>query len=140
MVRYPLYIVVIHVSRPISIDVGALGRISFNEGYYVYVGSGGRAPYSRIRRHFDRIKKPRWHIDYLTQYYPACDAYIIWRPGTGEYGLARFLENRYRFVRGFGSSDSPSKSHLFYIGGEGELCRLVKILKSELGAEHISID
>ena len=137
MPNYPLYIVGIYVSKPITIEVGSLGRVSFRKGYYIYIGSGGRAPLSRIHRHFRRNKRIRWHIDYLTQYYPALEAYVIWSPNIDEYGLYLDLCSRYEFIEGFGSSDKRSKSHLFYLGGLDGYRDAINYIVSKYGAEYV---
>ncbi len=139
MSRYPTYIIIIHVSTPVHIEVGALGKVLFKEGYYIYVGSGGRHPIKRIKRHFRRDKKLKWHIDYLTNVFPAVEAYIIWDLEDGEWMLAEDLQRRYSYVPGFGSSDKPSKSHLYYIGSRGELNNVIDYLVNKYGAEKVSI-
>lgn len=139
MTRYPLYIVGIYVSKPTYIVVGSLGRVFFREGYYIYVGSGGRYPLSRIRRHFRRDKGVRWHIDYLTQRYPAFEAYIVRDQPIDEYGLARELCDKHMFIEGFGSSDKRSKSHLFYLGDEDGYREAVYYIVSRYGAERIRV-
>lgn len=59
------YQLVIEVSRPVEVTVGALGRQRFPAGIYVYTGSAARNLEARIERHLRREKTLRWHIDYL---------------------------------------------------------------------------
>ena len=54
------------VGRDLRIRVGSLGVIEFKKGYYIYVGSGQTNLEKRIQRHKKKIKKVKWHIDYLT--------------------------------------------------------------------------
>lgn len=64
-----------------SIEVGALGAIYFESGFYFYIGSakgaGGLA--ARIGRHFNRsdYKKKRWHIDYVRAEMTVLGCWII---------------------------------------------------------------
>ncbi|MHA1295495.1 MAG: GIY-YIG nuclease family protein [Promethearchaeota archaeon] len=66
------YILVIYLKDDDYIKVGKLGKISFQKGYYVYVGSamgdkGSTTLNNRIARHLQKSgeKKLFWHIDYL---------------------------------------------------------------------------
>ena len=77
MILVRSYIVIIYVSRISKLKIGSLGVKIFPKGYYLYVGSGGRNVIKRLSRHFKIGKKARWHIDYLTNFYPAIDAYIV---------------------------------------------------------------
>jgi len=139
MSRYPTYIVIIHIPMSCYINVGALGRIFFEKGYYVYIGSGGRYPIKRIKRHFRRNKKLKWHIDYITIVFPAIEAYIMWGLEGGEEVLAQDLQSRYCYVPGFGSSDKSSKSHFFYIGNRAELDKVIDYFMDKYSAEKVSI-
>ncbi len=136
---YPAYIVIIFVPKDSLIEVGALGKILFKRGYYIYVGSGGRNPYLRIKRHFTKRKRVRWHIDYLTRYYPAVDGYIIHGLDGGEVELARLLARCLSSIKRFGASDKPSKSHLFYISNLGELTNILRYLEEIFILERVFI-
>ena len=67
-----IYSLVISVSTPARVSVGALGNLNFLQGYYIYTGSArGRASmnlHTRLRRHLQNTKKDRWHIDYLLKH------------------------------------------------------------------------
>jgi sugar fermentation stimulation protein A len=67
-----IYSLVISVSTPAEVSVGALGNLNFLQGYYIYTGSArGRAYmnlHTRLRRHLQNTKKDRWHIDYLLKH------------------------------------------------------------------------
>lgn len=60
------YVFLMRLSRPASLEVGALGRFRFPAGWYAYVGSAQKAMRKRIERHCARDKRKRWHIDYLS--------------------------------------------------------------------------
>ncbi len=63
MITYQL---LIHLPKPISLNVGKIGFIDFPKGHYLYTGSAKKNMKSRIKRHFSKNKKLHWHIDYLT--------------------------------------------------------------------------
>ncbi len=121
------YVLVIEVRRPISIKVGSLGRISFDKGYYCYVGSAmgrGRSLESRISRHLTRKKKLRWHIDYLLRRKESEIVLILCFRSQRriECELAKKLSKcASGYVSKFGSSDCKCKSHLFYFSNYSEL-------------------
>ena len=53
-----------------TIRVGALGNLTFQDGWHIYVGSAlGSGGLQRLRRHISlahlRDKRPTWHVDYL---------------------------------------------------------------------------
>ena len=62
-----VYTLLIKIGEKIEADVGALGRVKLDEGYYLYVGSalGPGGLKARISRHFRKSKKLKWHIDFL---------------------------------------------------------------------------
>ena len=62
-ITYQLLIV---VKKESSIQVGRLGKFTFPAGFYIYTGSAKKNMEARIKRHFRKRKKKRWHIDYLT--------------------------------------------------------------------------
>lgn len=102
-----------------TINIGALGRVSFRRGWHVYIGSaGGPGGLLRVRRHIrysrNAERPPRWHIDYLLSD-PRFNlvAAVCARSGTDmECRLASSLSAP--FISRFGSSDCSCQSHLFY--------------------------
>ncbi|MEM4290335.1 MAG: GIY-YIG nuclease family protein, partial [Nitrososphaerota archaeon] len=98
------------------IRVGALGRLHFKRGVYVYVGSARRGLLSRIRRHISKRKRLRWHIDWITsrRFFEVREVWVTDAVGI-ECNLASALTREAdRFVHHFGSSGCGCKSHLFY--------------------------
>ncbi len=59
------YRLLIWLHRPVTVQIGALGRYPLRSGLYGYTGSARRNPMARLRRHLSREKRLRWHIDYL---------------------------------------------------------------------------
>lgn len=116
--RTGTYVLIIELNKTCKISVGALGVISFDGGYYAYVGSA-RGPgglRARLRRHLSRPKKRRWHIDFLLHRARPRSA-VVFLSGTREDSLAALLRSFLSSVEGFGAFDDPtSGSHLFYLG------------------------
>ncbi|MFX0028254.1 MAG: DUF123 domain-containing protein [Candidatus Hermodarchaeota archaeon] len=118
------YILVISISENIDLIVGALGEIPFEEGFYLYIGSGmgsnGSATLERrVNRHLypSTEKKIHWHIDYLLNHEKVMIIKLYLIPSfsrleciiAGE--LAEFSDG---FISNFGSSDCQCQSHLLY--------------------------
>ena len=60
------YLLVIHLQKKSSIIIGALGRIEFQQGYYIYVGSamgnkGSTTLLNRVKRHVDSSNNKKIH-------------------------------------------------------------------------------
>jgi Uri superfamily endonuclease len=108
-------------------QIGRLGRLGFEPGFYLYVGSGGPNVLKRIRRHMRSRKPLRWHIDRLTAGHGRMrfvDAWLL--PGKSECMMARSLGNRLSSIVGFGSSDCLCRSHLFHARDTRELNRALR--------------
>ncbi len=96
------------------ITVGALGTIRFPVGYYVYVGSAQRNLNKRVKRHYSKDKKIRWHIDYFLQFAKIIEHYSLPLPKQCEEWIAMKMQDRAKYIPHFGASDSRAISHLFY--------------------------
>ncbi|MFB6215830.1 MAG: DUF123 domain-containing protein, partial [Candidatus Aenigmatarchaeota archaeon] len=57
--------------------MGALGKIDFRQGVYVYVGSAMNSVEKRLERHFSDNKKMHWHIDYFSRVAEVFDYFIL---------------------------------------------------------------
>jgi Uri superfamily endonuclease len=113
------YVLVINVSREISIKVGKLGWFTFSPGEYAYVGSAMGGLEARVARHRRKDnKKLFWHIDYLVND-PAVsvDDVLTFEGKSIECELSKFLKRYWKMpVKGFGSSDCNCEAHLYYRG------------------------
>ncbi|MHC4712149.1 MAG: DUF123 domain-containing protein [Planctomycetota bacterium] len=102
------------------IRVGALGRLCFAPGFWVYTGSARRALRRRVLRHIGKQKKRRWHIDYLL---PPGRVIAVRAFEAGKVSECRahcLLASRFaEGPAGFGSSDCRCRSHLAYLGEKG---------------------
>jgi sugar fermentation stimulation protein A len=110
------YVLILELTRPSVVNVGALGEIRFERGRYAYVGSARRGMRPRLSRHLAKGKRKKWHIDWLTT---RSDAAPVAVATTGRVGLeckiAGLLSARAEGrVKGFGCSDCECESHLAY--------------------------
>ncbi len=109
------YLLVMACDGSKEIEVGKLGRVILERGFYLYAGSGMNNLFKRIERHRSRQKAKRWHIDYLKEHVMVKTDIPIVEPVSSECRLAGFLKRIGGApVSGFGSSDCSCRSHLFY--------------------------
>ncbi len=115
-----VYLLFARAEEQKTVEVGAQGEKTFEEGIYIYVGSAMNSVESRLERQFSQDKNNHWHVDYLTSEVKAFDYFIL--PETSEYEcvMAEILSEKYDSVDGFGSSDCNCNSHLFHVPEAGE--------------------
>jgi Uri superfamily endonuclease len=124
-----VYLLFLNISRDTKIRVGSLGLISFPAGVYVYVGSAQNSVEARIKRHLNKKKTLRWHIDYLTSSEDVEPIYAVVLPLTRNYEcrIAKILqENDSISINNFGASDCRCKSHLYNIKSPSRLIMKIK--------------
>ena len=129
------------VGRDLKIRVGSLGFVRFKRGYYVYVGSGQRYLEKRIQRHKKRVKKVKWHIDYLTTNsgVKVMEAAAYDLPKKYECILADMLRSMgFKPVKGFGSTDCKCVSHLYRI--DVDFDRIVDEISDKVRVKPIRLD
>ena len=113
------YILVLKSTGTLSVEVGKLGVISLQAGFYYYVGSafGPGGMRARLRRHC-RVSKPvRWHIDYLsTAGSQALGGWCSYSARRLEHHWAAALatSEELQGVARFGCSDCRCATHLYY--------------------------
>lgn len=109
-----VYLLIIKVEKKISVNVGALGKIIFEKGYYVYTGSAQKNLIARINRHIRKDKRIKWHIDYLTTHrnVKVIGSYIIQAKKYYECMLSGFFIKHGNPISSFGCSDCKCHSHL----------------------------
>ena len=108
------YMLILEISKRNTIEMRTLGRLTIEPGYYIYVGRAKRNLKQRIAYHKRRAKKFHWHIDYLTNISKKIQALPIRLPDAPECEIASKLSKYFKPIDGFGSTDCPCKSHLFY--------------------------
>ena len=110
------YCLVMKLDRPTSIQIGRLGRESFPQGYYVYVGSALNGLTRRIARHLSQLKKKHWHVDYLLEYAKTIGTRRIYSVEKRECALSEEVGRICHGIPmdGFGSSDCRCSTHLYF--------------------------
>lgn len=124
------YALLLYLARQSELEVGRLGRFSFPQGYYLYVGSAMGGLKARLGRHVAGPKNIHWHIDYLAV---QAELLEIWWQGGNERlecawaSLVQAIPNANLPVAGFGSSDCQCVSHLVHVSYRPS----VELLQSE---------
>ncbi|MCX5998491.1 MAG: GIY-YIG nuclease family protein [Chloroflexi bacterium] len=108
------YVLIVELGESRQIVVGSLGRVSFNEGFYAYVGSARSGIEARIRHHLRPHNRPHWHIDYLLGFALVRSIILCETEESLECNTAMALSRRFPAIPGFGCSDCQCLSHLFY--------------------------
>ncbi|MFC1657535.1 DNA/RNA nuclease SfsA [Candidatus Moduliflexota bacterium] len=108
------YVLILRLKRRRRIEVGRLGEILFEKGYYLYAGSAFRGLGKRIERHRRGGGNPFWHIDYLRSLADFQAAFPVRSADRLECPIAESLESTAdRSIPGFGASDCRCRTHLF---------------------------
>jgi Uri superfamily endonuclease len=107
-------------NNPCTVEVGALGLLSFARGWHVYTGSAqGPGGLARVSRHIrvkrEGIRSPRWHIDYLLVH-PAFRLISVACAPTVDHDDECRISGRLTMIPipDFGCSDCSCRSHLGY--------------------------
>lgn len=109
------YLLILRLLEPKRAVVGELGVVDFKPGYYVYVGSAMNGLTQRIARHLRRRKQMHWHMDYLRQVADEVSALPVRSSRRLEHDLADALSKILEpGPKGFGATDSPHATHLFF--------------------------
>lgn len=113
------YVLVLSSRSTELIQIGKLGALQLQSGFYVYVGSAlgpGGVP-ARIAHHLKVSRRPHWHVDYLRAHTRIED---IWYRLDGQ-RLEHTWAERFSLAEGasvpllrFGSTDCRCESHLFF--------------------------
>ncbi len=122
------YALILLCASQARVQIGSLGTMQVERGYYVYVGSalGPGGLQARIAHHQKRSSKPHWHIDYLRAHTSLHSLWLSYDRRRHEHEWARALQK----VKGatiplprFGASDCTCPSHLFFF----KRCRTDKL-------------
>ena len=113
------YALILSCASSARIQIGCLGTLCLQPGYYVYLGSalGPGGLRSRIAHHQKPFLRPHWHIDYLRAH---TRIHCIWFGYDGrrrEHQWARVMEAMSGAeipLLGFGASDCNCPSHLYF--------------------------
>ncbi len=109
-----LYLVVMELEEPATLEIGALGTFEFDPGFYTYIGSAQNGLAKRMRRHTRTRKRKHWHIDYFRNAASSAKTFAI-RGAEDESALADDIADLgERHPPGFGATDCPDDGHLVY--------------------------
>lgn len=112
------YVLILQSEQKVQVQVGKLGKVEIEPGFYVYIGSafGPGGLKARVGRHLKKRKKLKWHIDYLRKSLEIIDVYYsaeneqlecIWS--------AKFAKNNgVALLKGLGSSDCKCPTHFWF--------------------------
>ena len=120
------YCLLISVNKNTISKIGALGKLSFKKGNYVYVGSAMNSLEKRIQRHLCSKKKIFWHIDYLLSNKNVKIKKVFYKESAKkeECDIAKKVAKNGVAVKKFGCSDCKCKSHLFKLDEDYSLLNL----------------
>lgn len=125
------YALILRSGKAQIVDVGRIGQVSLQVGFYAYIGSahGSGGLSARVSRHLSRNKKTHWHIDYLTAKLPVIAVWYISSPKRHEHEWAAFIAGMPGSeiaAKRLGSSDCGCITHLFYFRIEPDFLELRK--------------
>ena len=127
------YLMILRLHEPRTIQIGRLGRIDFERGWYAYAGSafgpGGLA--ARLRHHLVPVRRPHWHIDYLRAEATVIEIWTAEGLPCREHDWASALTKGIgagTSIRGFGCSDCRCRSHLVRFTRRPSKAWLMKVL------------
>lgn len=139
------YVIVLHLNTVQSFQIGKLGYLKFQKGYYAYVGSafGPGGLKSRIKHHITPKTSYHWHIDYLNA--AVKEVWVSDHGARFEHEWGKMLgKNASEKILGFGCSDCTCDSHLFYFNSlkllrnvQKELCQKKQL---DLTGSNLSFD
>ena len=116
--RKGTYLLVMRSERSRRVQVGKLGTIELNIGYYLYAGSafGPGGIKARVSRHHKRRKPKHWHLDYLSGALTPLEVWFTYDPVRREHDWAKLLSDQkcIKPVNGFGCSDCRCDAHFFF--------------------------
>lgn len=112
-----IYVLIIQIRNDATVQVGALGKLTFRKGLYAYVGSAQNNLEQRVRRHLRKEKRKFWHVDYLLDNDAANVTAVFYKQAAKaeECAVAKAIGEKGKAVAGFGASDCHCKSHLFRV-------------------------
>jgi sugar fermentation stimulation protein A len=108
------YLLILRLKKKRKIHIGKLGKISFREGFYIYVGSAMANLSKRMERHRHLRKLHHWHIDELRAVSEFHSVLAIRSSIRLECIIAEAVSRIAEWnIPEFGCSDCSCKTHLF---------------------------
>jgi Uri superfamily endonuclease len=133
------YALVMACSSGPKVEVGKLGSLGLQSGFYVYVGSafGPGGLKARIAHHMKISERPHWHIDYLRSAVDITEVWFTYDQGHREHqwaGAMAGFSGATIPVTGFGASDCRCKSHLYFFNSRPSGIRFRRRLHTTLNS------
>jgi Uri superfamily endonuclease len=113
------YALILSCATNARIQIGRLGTMQLQRGYYVYLGSalGPGGLRARIAHHQELSTRPHWHIDYLRAHTRLHSVWLNYDGRRREHewaGAMQKLNGATIPLPGFGASDCTCPSHLYF--------------------------
>lgn len=113
------YILVLRARQAGEVQIGRLGLLRMQPGWYLYTGSafGPGGLRGRLAHHLRPTARPRWHIDYLRA---ICPVQEIWYAADGQRLEHAWAQSLCAWpgcslpLAHFGASDCACPAHLVY--------------------------
>lgn len=119
--RAGTYALVLFSTKVASVNVGKLGTLRLQPGFYVYIGSahGPGGLRARLAHHLKPTGRPHWHIDFLKTHASTLEVWysydrILWECRWAH--CLGTLPGASLPLIGFGSSDCGCETHLYFFG------------------------
>lgn len=137
LAKHGTYALILASSSDHTIEIGKLGQLLLQPGYYIYAGSafGPGGIEARIAHHERIAVRPHWHIDYLRAYLRLNEIWYTYDSGHHEHLWAMVLGRSKGAtipIAGFGASDCRCKSHLYWIRSKPSVRRFRNKLRADL--------
>ena len=142
------YILGFKILNNLTLNIKTLnhgGKIILPSGYYLYIGSafGPGGLFARVRRHLQRNKKIRWHIDFITTKADKLNFLFVYgikssKDAITECDIVRKLIDEKvakLSLRGFGATDSECSTHLLTM--ETNLFNFARIIKKLFNGDFL---
>lgn len=134
------YCLIIYKNKKETIKIGALGKIEFQKGYYIYIGSAMNSLIPRLKRHLSDDKKLHWHIDYLLKKSKIIELFYTTSTRKIECKLAEHINKNQTGVIDFGCSDCQCQSHLVYYTNKISAIESVENAYTDLNISYFNLD
>lgn len=126
-----IYTLVLRLPAERLVEVGALGTVRFEAGYYAYTGSArGPGGLARVRRHLSVLAGDnparRWHIDHLLPHTAMVAVVATKTEENLECSIARAIGEALPSVDRFGCTDCRCSSHLHFSKDRAEILLVAK--------------
>lgn len=113
------YALILLAGADTTVQVGRLGPLHVQPGFYIYVGSafGPGGVRARVAHHRQIAPRPHWHIDYLRAVTSLEEVWYTHDPRRWEHQWAAVFQALPRVAvprQGFGTSDCACLAHLFF--------------------------